>query len=46
MHDIFERSAKALEKIIPILKEQGFQFVTISELEEVKKIRGYIDVDN
>ena len=46
MHDIFERSSQALEKIIPILKEQGFQFVTISELEEVKKIRGYIDVDN
>ncbi len=46
MHDIFERSSQALEEIIPILKEQGFQFVTISELEEVKKIRGYIDVDN
>ena len=46
MHDIFERSSKALEKIIPILKEQSFQFVTISELEEVKKIRGYIDTDN
>ena len=46
MHDIFERSSQALEKIIPILKEQGFQFVTISELEEVKKIRGYIDTDN
>ena len=46
MHDIFERSAKALEKIIPTLKEQGFQFVTISELEEIKKIRGYIDVNN
>ena len=46
MHDIFERSSQALEKIIPILKEQGFQFVTISELEEVKKIRGYIDVGN
>ncbi len=45
MHDIFERSAKALDKIIPILKEQGFQFVTISELEEVKKLRGYIQVE-
>lgn len=39
MHDIFERSKSALRKIIPILKEQGFQFLTISELEEVKKIR-------
>ena len=46
MHYIFELSSQALEKIIPILKEQGFQFVTISELEEVKKIRGYIDTDN
>lgn len=39
MHDIFERSKSALKEIIPILKEKGFQFVTISELEEVKKIR-------
>ena len=31
MHDIFERSSQALEEIIPILKEQCFQYVTISE---------------
>lgn len=39
MHDIFERSMKALKEIIPELKRQGFQFVTLSELEEVKKLR-------
>lgn len=39
MHDIFERSSEALKKIIPILKEKGFQLVTISELEEVKLLR-------
>lgn len=39
MHDIFERSSEALKKIIPILKEEGFQFVTLSELEEVELLR-------
>lgn len=39
MHDIFQRSSEALKKIIPKLKEQGYQFVTISELEEVKFLR-------
>lgn len=39
MHDIFKRTADAVKKIIPILKEQGFQFVTVSELEAIKKIR-------
>lgn len=39
MHDIFKRSSDALKKLIPILKEQGYQFVTISELEEVKLLR-------
>lgn len=41
MHDIFERSKNALKEIIPNLKEQGFQLVTVSELEEIKKIREY-----
>jgi len=41
MHDIFERSKEALKKIVPELKKQGFQFVTVSELEEVKKIREF-----
>lgn len=39
MHDIFKRSSDALKKLIPILKEQGFQPVTISELEEIKLLR-------
>ena len=39
MHDIFQRSSEALKKIIPKLKEQGYQFVTISELKEVKLLR-------
>lgn len=39
MHDIFERSMEALKSIIPELKKQGFQFVTMSELEEVKILR-------
>lgn len=39
MHDIYKRSGEALKKIIPKLKEQGYQFVTISELEEIKLIR-------
>ena len=39
MHDVYQRTSKALPKIITILKEQGFQFVTISELEEIKLLR-------
>lgn len=39
MHDIFDRTKDSLKTIIPKLLDQGFQFVTISELEEVKKIR-------
>ena len=39
MHDIFERTSSALKKIIPILKDMGFQFVTLSELEEIKLLR-------
>ena len=43
MHDIFERSKDALKEIIPILKNQGFQLVTLSELEEVKLLRSNIE---
>lgn len=39
MHDIFERSSEAVKKLVPILKEKGFQLITISELEEVKLLR-------
>lgn len=39
MHDIHKRTFNALKKILPILKEKGYQFVTVSELEEVKLVR-------
>ena len=39
MHDTHERTVSALKKIIPILKEQGFEFVTISELKEIQQLR-------
>ncbi len=32
MHDIYGTTAQALEEILPVLKEQGYQFVTVSEL--------------
>ena len=41
MHDTYKRSKDSLPEIIKILKEKGFQFVTISELIEIKKIRDY-----
>ena len=43
MHDTFERSMEAIKKIIPILKEQGYQFVTLSELEEIKLLRSKME---
>lgn len=39
MHDTMERTSKAIKIIIPELLEKGYQFVTISELEEVKLLR-------
>lgn len=39
MHDTRKRTVEAVKKIIPILKEQGFTFVTVSELQEIKKLR-------
>ena len=39
MHDIYERTYNALKLIIPTLKEKGYQFVTVSELEEIKLIK-------
>lgn len=32
MHDIFETSVKAALKVIDMLKEQGYEFVTVEEL--------------
>lgn len=45
MHDTHKRSYEALKIIIPSLKEQGYQFVTASELETVKKIRARAKFD-
>ncbi|MCK2003712.1 polysaccharide deacetylase family protein [[Brevibacterium] frigoritolerans] len=39
MHDIYQTSAQAAGKIIKQLHDQGYQLVTISELEKVKKDR-------
>lgn len=39
MHDTYERTLKAVKIIVPELIKQGYQFVTISELEEIKKLR-------
>lgn len=39
MHDSKERTIKALSIMIPKLLDEGYQFVTISELEEVKLLR-------
>ena len=39
MHDTRKRTVDAVKKIIPILKEQGFTFVTVRELQEIKNLR-------
>ena len=41
MHDIHERTLKALEIILPKLKEEGYQFVTVSELKKAQELRNY-----
>lgn len=42
MHDLHERTLKSLKDIIPLLKDYNFEFVTISQLEEIKLIRDKI----
>lgn len=39
MHETYSRTRDALSKIISILKEKEFTFVTISELKEIQNIR-------
>lgn len=39
MHDIYKRTYDAVKKIVPILKEQGYKCVTISELNEINDMR-------
>ena len=41
MHDIHERTLKALETILPKLKEEGYQFVTVGELKKAQELRKY-----
>lgn len=39
MHDIHPWTVKAVKKIIPKLRKQGFEFVTVSELAKYKKVK-------
>jgi len=39
MHDIYQTSAEAAVEIMKKLHAQGYQLVTISQLEQVKKER-------
>lgn len=39
MHDTKKITYETLKQLLPKLKEQGYQFVTISELKEIKTIR-------
>lgn len=39
MHDTKKRTVDSLKKILPILKEKGFTFVTVEELQEIQKLR-------
>lgn len=39
MHDIYKRTYDAVKKIVPILKENGYKCVTISELKEINDMR-------
>lgn len=36
MHDYYTQTADAVEKIVPVLKKNGYQFVTVSELYHYK----------
>lgn len=36
-HDLYETTAKAMEKVIPALVEQGYQILTLSELYSFRK---------
>lgn len=42
MHDTYEYSYNALKIMLPKLKEEGYQLVTVSELKEVQEIRNEI----
>lgn len=38
MHDLYDETAAAVEQVIPILVQQGYQLVTVSELLEARSI--------
>jgi peptidoglycan/xylan/chitin deacetylase (PgdA/CDA1 family) len=38
MHDLYDSTAEAVERLLPKLKKQGYQFVTVSELYEYRGI--------
>ena len=38
MHDLYANTAAAIEQVVPVLIERGFQLVTVSELMEAKDI--------
>ena len=46
MHDVRKRTVDALKLMIEALKEQGYQFVTVSELEEVELIKNKLKENN
>ncbi len=37
MHDLYESTAEAVEMVVPILKERGYQLVTVDELIKYKE---------
>ncbi|MGN0436979.1 MAG: polysaccharide deacetylase family protein [Lachnospiraceae bacterium] len=37
MHDIYDSTAEAVELLVPMLKERGFQIVTVSEMARYKE---------
>ena len=36
MHDIYDSTADAVEKIVPALVKKGYQIVTVSEMIQAK----------
>ncbi len=46
MHDLYDTTVEAVERVVPELAEKGYQFVTVKELIDIKgspdKISGYI----
>lgn len=39
-HEIYQSTVDAYKKIIPALKEQGYKFVTVSQMMQIAEIRG------